>query len=277
VNALIKLGWPATQELWEIAVLFEDAHLLALRKPPCLLTSPDRQHPERPDLMKLLHTAIAEGRSWARQRGLSYLMRAQRLDYETSGGLLLAKSRAVLVQLANLFGAGRVREDYAVLVQGAPEKDAFEVEAPLACHPTRPGLMHIDRKRGKKSKTLFQVAERFRGYALLRCQPQITRIHQIRVHLQSVGLPVVGDRLYGGGPLLLSRLKPGYRLKPGQTERPLMAAAAVHAEQIELPHPVTGQLLTVQSEWPKDFAVAVKYLRRLASGTGSSSSGSPPA
>ena len=264
MSAFIKLHSPTSEEVWELAIPFEDVHMLALDKPPCLLTSPDRHHPEWPDLMKLLHTAIAEGRSWARQRDLSYLMRAHRLDHETSGVLLLARSRAVLVQLANLFGAGQVREDYAVLVQGAPDQDTFEVEAALAPHPARPGVMHIDRKHGKRSKTLVQVMERFDGYTLLRCQPQIPRLHQIRVHLRSLRLPVVGDRLYGGGPLLLSRLKPGYRLKPGQTERPLIAAAAVHAEQLELPHPVTGQRLVVRAPWPKDFAVAVKYLRRFA-------------
>jgi 23S rRNA pseudouridine1911/1915/1917 synthase len=265
VNTLLKLASAATQEIWETEILYEDAHLLALNKPPGLLTSPDRHHPERPDLIKLLHTAIAEGRPWARQRNISYLQRAQRLDYETSGVLLLARSRPVLEQLANLFGAGQVREVYMALVQGVPEQDSFEVEAPLASHPARAGLTHIDRRCGKKSKTLFQVVERFHGYALLRCEARISRAHQVRVHLQSSRHPVVGDHFYGGRPLLLSRLKPAYRLKPGQTERPLIATAAVHCQQLELTHPVTGEPLVVQAGWPKDLTVAVKYLRRFAS------------
>ncbi len=260
-----------------MAVVFEDAHLLVLDKPSGLLTSADPHEPERPDLMGLLHAGIAEGRPWARQRGLSYLMRAGRLDAETSGILLLARSRAVLTQLADLAGAGQVHEVYAVLVQGAPEKDAFEVEAPLARHPTRPGLMQINSRLGKKAKSLVEVMERFAGYTLLRCRAQVPRVHQLRVHLQSIGLSVVGDRLYRGRPLLLSRLKTGYRLKPGQTERPLMGLAAVHAEQVELPHPVTGQPLVLRAEWPKDFAVAVRYLRKLAAGPGSSSPASPSA
>jgi 23S rRNA-/tRNA-specific pseudouridylate synthase len=77
-------------------------------------------------------------------------------------------------------------------------------------------------------------------------------------------LPVVGDTLYGGRPLLLSQLKRGYRLKEGRTERPLIAAAALHCERLVLTHPITGEALTIAAPWPKDLAVAAKYLRRYA-------------
>ena len=90
------------------------------------------------------------------------------------------------------------------------------------------------------------------------------RPHQIRVHLQNSGLRIVGDALYGGAPLLLSRLKQDYRLKPGRMERPLLARVTLHAEQLVLPHPVTGETVTITSPWPKDLRVAVKYLREFA-------------
>src|ERR1041384_377942 len=83
--SVIKLSSPATREFWEIPVLFEDAHLLALDKPAGLLTSPDRYDPERPNLMGLLHAGIAAGKPWAVERGLNYLSNAHRLDFETSG------------------------------------------------------------------------------------------------------------------------------------------------------------------------------------------------
>jgi len=102
-SALIKLSSPQTREYWEIPVLYEDEHLLALDKPACLLTSPDRHDPKRPNLMRLLHDAIAQKKPWATERGLDYLMNAHRLDFETTGILLLAKSKPVLVALANLF------------------------------------------------------------------------------------------------------------------------------------------------------------------------------
>jgi RluA family pseudouridine synthase len=266
VSAVLKLSSPARREFYEIPVLFEDDHLLALDKPSGLLTSPDRYDPLRPNLMKLLHAGISDAKPWAKERGLTYLMNAHRLDFETSGVILLAKSKPVLVQLANLFGAEKPVKRYVALVRGAPAEDRFETDAKLAPHPVKVGLIRVDSKHGKKSRTIFTVLEKFSGYTLLRCEPLTGRTHQIRVHLRHLGLPIVADELYGGKPLLLSRLKPNYRLKPGKTERPLMSRVALHAEQLELLHPVTGQTVSITAPWPKDLKVAVKYLREFAAG-----------
>jgi 23S rRNA pseudouridine1911/1915/1917 synthase len=260
----IKLSSPATREFWEIPVLFEDEHLLALDKPSGLLSSPDRYDPHRPNLMKLLHGGIERGAPWAKVRGLSYLMNTHRLDFETSGVILLAKSTPVLVALADLFGRGKPLKSYVALVQGQPGKAAFEVNAKLAPHPVKTGLMRVDEKHGKNSLTRFEVLERFAGHSLLNCLPATGRTHQIRVHLRQAGLPIVGDELYGGGPLLLSRLKSGYRLKPNKTERPLVARVALHAERLMLPQPITGATITITAPWPKDLMVAIKYLRRYS-------------
>ena len=264
VNAIIKLSSPATKEFWEIPVLFEDEHLLALSKPPGLLTSPDRYDPLRPNLMKLLHAAIAECKPWAAQRGLGYLMNAHRLDRETSGVILLAKSKPVLVSLANLFSMEKPVKTYLALVHGGPMEDAFVVDASLAPHPTQLGQMRVDQKSGKRSKTLLSVRERFRSYTLLECRPLTGRTHQIRVHLKHARQPIVGDRIYGGKPLLLSWLKSDFRLKPGKTERPLISMTALHAESLSLLHPVSGAEVKATAPWPKDLEVALKYLRRYA-------------
>ena len=263
----IKLSSPATREFWEIPVLWEDEHLLALAKPPGLLTSPDRFDPQRPSLMQLLHTGIKQGKPWAQARGLSYLANAHRLDSEVSGVLLLAKSKPVLVALANLFGADKPLRTHLALVQGTPTSDSFEIDARLAPHPVIPGTVRVDPKQGKRSRTQFEVVERFRDCTLVRCRPLTGRTHQIRAHLHHAGHAVVGDGLYGGHPLLLSRLKPDFRLKPHRTERPLISQAALHAERLELVHPVTGAPLTLSAPWPKDLSVAVKYLRRYAAVT----------
>jgi RluA family pseudouridine synthase len=266
VSAVIKLSSPATREFWEIPVLYEDKHLLALDKPAGLPTSPDRHDPQRPNLMKLLHTAIAGGKPWARERGLEYLMNAHRPDPEMSGVILLAKNKPALIALANLFGSEKPVKKYTALVSGTPPENQFEVDAKIAPHPAKPGLMHVDSKNGKKSKTQFKVLETFPrcGYALLKCEPLLGRTHQIRVHLRYAGFPIVGDGLYGGKPLWLSRLKPNYRLKPGHEERPLFSRAALHAEELSFPHPVTAATVTITAPWPKDFKVAVKYLRQFA-------------
>ena len=88
--------------------------------------------------------------------------------------------------------------------------------------------------------------------------------HQIRVHLRHVDLPVVGDELYGGKSLWLSRLKQDYRLKPGREERPLISRVALHASELALPHPVTKETVLIKCEIPKDFKVALKYLRQYS-------------
>lgn len=261
---VIKLSSPATQEYWEIPVLFDDEHLLAINKPALLLTSPDRYDAERPNLMKLLHRDIERGAVWAKERNLSYLMNAHRLDFETSGVLLLAKNKPALVTLANTFGSEKLTKVYVALVQGNPEKDQFRIEAKVAPHPTKPALIRVDPKRGKRSVTEVTVREDFYRYTLLECRPRTGRTHQIRAHLRHVKLPIVGDGQYGGRPLLLSKLKRDYQLKENQTERPLISTTALHAEQLKVPHPITGDEVIIEAAWPKDLTVAVKYLRRFA-------------
>ena len=264
MSNVIKLSSPATREFWEIPVLWEDEHLLALNKPPLLLTSPDRSEQQRPNLMTLLHQAIQRGAPWARERSLSYLMNTHRLDAETSGVLLLAKSKAMLIALADLFGSQRVTLTCVGLVQDVPPGEARTIEAKLAPDPVITGLMRVDLKEGKKSATKIQTRERFSGYALLECQPLTHRPHQIRAHLRHIGFPLVGDTVYGGSPLLLSELKSAYRLKPKKTERPLLSYPALHVEELSVVHPITSAEVKATAPWPKDLTVAVKYLRRYA-------------
>lgn len=268
-NPIIKLSSPETREFWEIPVVFEDDRLLAIEKPSRLLVSPDRYDPNRPNLMKLLHRDIDRGAGWAKVRGLTYLSNAHRLDFETSGILLLAKDKPALVALADEFGTTKPKKRYVALVHGVPMDDSFDIDFPLAHHPTKPEIMRVDSKNGKKSFTGVQVIERFDGFSLFSCQPLTGRTHQIRVHLRHVGYPIVGDTLYGGSPLLLSRIKKGYRLKPGREERPLIERVALHAAGLQILHPDGQREISIQSELPKDFRVALKYLRQCAPGRSS--------
>ncbi len=266
MSAVIKLSSPATREFWEIPVLFEDDHLLALDKPAGLLTSPDRYDQERPNLMKLLHAGIEQQKPWAKERALFYLANAHRLDFETSGVILLAKSKPVLITLASLFGSEKPLKQYVAIAWGHPPARHFEVDAKLSQHPFKIGEMRVDSKGGKKSKTQFEVLEQFSDWCLLRCRPLTGRTHQIRIHLKHAGFPIVGDELYGGKKLWLSRMKKDYRLKEGREERPLISRVALHAEELTVEHPVTNQPVTIKAEWPKDLRVAMKYLRQYATG-----------
>ncbi len=263
MSDVIKLSSPLTREFWEVPILFESATLLAINKPPLLLTSPDRNDPERPNLMKLLHQGIAKGAAWARQRNLDYLMNVHRPDFETSGVLLLTKSRQMLVAMANLFGSESIRKTYVALVEGRPPA-SFQSEARIGQHPHRPGVMRVDQKHGKRCQTSFQLLEQYQNCAILHCIPRTGRTHQIRVHLRFAGFPIIGDAVYGGRPLLLSSLKSGYRLKGNRSERPLIATTALHAERLSFVEPGSGQTIGIDAPWPKDLVVAVKYLRRYA-------------
>jgi 23S rRNA pseudouridine1911/1915/1917 synthase len=254
----LNANWPAVE------ILFEDESILALDKPAGLLVSPDRWDKRRDNLMGLLHNAVARQAPWTRTRNLDYIANAHRLDCHTSGVLLLARHRPILVRLAEIFKERLAHKTYFALVRGAPPEDPMSIDLPLGPHPSIPGLTAVDRSRkGKPSVTSLRVEERFSRYTLLRVEPTTGRLHQVRVHLQAIGCPLVADDRYGDGrPLLLSWLKPDYKMK-AEGERPLLARPALHAAELSLPHPVSGVSITITAPWPKDLLIALKYLRKF--------------
>ena len=177
---------------------------------------------------------------------------------------MLAKDRPSLITLANHFGSEIPKKSYLALVHGTPAEDEFTVDQALAPDRFEIGLMRVSRT-GKKSVTDFKVVEKFTGCTLMECRPHTGRTHQIRVHLKYAGHPIYGDMTYGGDWLLLSVIKRGdYRLKPGREERPLIGSLALHAAKLDLPHPVTGAPVHIAAPSPREFNVALKYLRRYA-------------
>jgi RluA family pseudouridine synthase len=261
----IKISHPATGGFWEISVLFEDEHLLALDKPAGLALAADLAHPELPALVPLLHAAIAAAKPWATARQLDFLDHLHHVDAEASGALLFAKNQTAFTHLANQFSAEHVRHTHLVLVHGTPGETTFFEDGKIAPHPVRPNEFHLDPLRGKKSRTDFTVLEKFQNHTLLRAEPAFARPHQLRVHLERAGWPVVADELYGGQKLWLSRLKSDFRLKRDREERPLLAAPAVHSAELAVSHPVTAAPLTLTAPTPKHFTVALKFLRQYAS------------
>jgi len=262
--APIKISSPETHGFWELPVLFEDEWLLAVDKPAELHTVKEAGEPGHPGLMTMLHAAMEARKPWASERNLSFLTHTHRLDQGTSGVLLLAKDKDVAGSVMNLFGSENPLQRYLALVQGEPPQERFDVQLKMEPHPLRPGTMHVEQRHGKKSRTEFQVVERFSRWVLLACTAFTDRPHQVRLHVRYARLSLVADELYHGGTLMLSSIKPGFVLKPNKTERPLMSRPALHLENISMPHPVTGQELSITAPLPKDLAVALKYLRKYA-------------
>jgi len=239
-------------------VIFEDESLIAFDKPSGLLIAPDRWDKSRVNLMDLVHERMGHG-----------VANVHRIDADTSGLVLCAKTKPALDFLSGQFQSKTVRKNYVALVVGLPPEDRFTVDFVLKEDDARPGRMCVVKKHGKASVTEFAVRQRFPqragqpNFTCLDCHPQTGRTHQIRVHLAASGFPILNDPFYGNDTaLLLSGLKRGY--KGREDERPLISRLALHAETLTFTHPVTRELCTLTAPLPHDLAVALKYLEKFA-------------
>ena len=238
----------------KIDILLEDEHVLVVNKPAGLLTIPGRQGGVA------LREAVAH-----QVRSADELRLVHRLDRQTSGVLVLVKTLDAQRELSRQFRERTVDKYYLAIVAGYPEEDGGLIDAPLAPHPHLVPRMVVNTQKGRPSQTRWEVVERFRGAALIRCQLLTGRQHQIRVHLKHIGLPLLVDELYGeAGAFYLSQIKSGYRLARGREERPLIDRLTLHAESIAFDHPLSGERVTVSAPLPKDFGATLNQLRRWA-------------
>ena len=232
-------------------VRYESSTVLVVAKPAGLATVPYRSGRDRG-----IHGRLDELRPGADLRIV------HRLDRDTSGCLLLGKGLAAAQHFDEQFRNGAVAKTYLALVQGVPAPDRFEVSAWLGPDRRRPGkvVAAAGPARGLRSAhTLVEVLQRFQRYALLQLHPQTGRSHQLRVHLASVGHPIVGDQDYGGEALLLSSLKTGYKLRRGVVERPLLDRMFLHAFRVSF-RDVDGTLVDVETPMTSDLAATLQKL-----------------
>ncbi len=234
---------PSSVEAEAIAlvVLYEDDYLMAVDKPAGLVVHPAPGHERGTLVNALLHR-------WQGRRPDLDPARCgivHRLDKDTSGVILVAKDLDTHEALARLFRRREVSKQYTALVHGRPRRDSGEIDAPIGRHPVDRKRMSV-RGRGRSAQTRYEVRERYRGAALVSVFPKTGRTHQIRVHLASLGHPVVADRVYARGRRVVS----------AAIER-----QALHAERLRFAHPCRPGEIDLRAPWPADFEAAVRELR----------------
>lgn len=189
-----------------------------------------------------------------------------RLDRDTSGLVIVGKDDVIHRKIALQFEERTVRKEYLALVYGEPDRDSDYIDRPIGPHPTVREKMAVRSliEGGREALTFYEVVERFRGYALVRCKPKTGRTHQIRVHMLHIGHPIVADKPYSGrSQLALSDV-----IDHGVAARAeidpstvLIGRQALHAYRLELTHPRTGAAISFESPLHGDMAAALEAIR----------------
>ncbi|MGZ8920633.1 MAG: RluA family pseudouridine synthase [Limisphaerales bacterium] len=179
-----------------IPILYEDRSVLAIDKPAGWMLVPYNWDKTSRNLQLAISSAVIGGAFWARSRSLKFLKYIHRLDAETTGILLFAKSPGALRSIGDLFETRRMHKRYLAVVRGEPKENEWICRAPLGPEPKEHGRHRVD-PRGKEAETKFNVIERKNGLTLVEAKPVTGRTHQIRLHLGEANLPIVGDPMYG--------------------------------------------------------------------------------
>jgi len=180
-----------------IPILHEDRSVMAIDKPPGWMLVPHSWQKTNRNLQAAIVSSIAAGDYWARSRGVKFLRHVHRLDGETSGVLLFARSQGAVDSYGRLFESRQMEKRYLVVVQGTPKQAEWICREPIGPDAQQIGRMRVDRGEGKDAETHFKVLQAGAKTSLLEARPVTGRTHQIRVHLLASGFPVVGDELYG--------------------------------------------------------------------------------
>ncbi|MFO0893208.1 MAG: RluA family pseudouridine synthase [Isosphaeraceae bacterium] len=251
-----------------IEVVYEDESLTVVNKPAGIVT-----HPAKGNWSGTLVNAIQfHLDSLSTVAGEDRPGIVHRLDRDTTGLLVVVKDDMAHRKLALQFELREVEKEYLAIVYGVPGRDSDFIEKPIGFHPLTREKMAIRRPEdgGKPASTFYEVVERFRGYALVRCKPKTGRTHQIRVHLTHIGHPLVADKAYSGRDrLTLADLIGRPSDHPGgaselDPDRVLIDRQALHAHRLKFTHPTTGKRIELEAPPPEDMSRTLEALRRSA-------------
>jgi 23S rRNA pseudouridine1911/1915/1917 synthase len=219
----------------DLRIAYEDDHLLVVDKPAGLVVHPGAGHAAGTLVQGLLDRGVTGGDP--ERPGIVH-----RLDRNTSGLLVVARTEEAYEGLRALVKGRRLEREYLALVRGRPRSRSGRIEAPIGRDRREPTRMSLDTDTPKPAITHFDVVELFRDHALLRVRLETGRTHQIRVHLAAIGLPVAGDPVYGAPEQGLRR-------------------QFLHAARLAFPHPVTGIRVEAASPLPDDLTAALERVR----------------
>ncbi len=243
-----------------LEILFEDDWLVAVNKPPGMVVHPARGHWSGTLTAALVYhfdqlsTVGGETRP-----GIVH-----RLDRDTSGVIVIAKTDRAHLALASQFERRTTEKEYLAIVVGVPDRDRDIINQPIGPHPRKREKMAIrdDHPSSRSAETFYEVQRRFRGFAVLRAFPKTGRTHQIRLHLAHAGYPVLCDRLYGGRV----RISLGEIIGGCDDGNLVLQRQALHARRLKLKHPDTGREIEFLAPLPEDLE---NTLARLAEYRGS--------
>jgi 23S rRNA pseudouridine955/2504/2580 synthase len=224
-------------------LLFEDEDFFLVNKPPFLSTLEDRH--EKVNLLALARDYVESAQV------------AHRLDKDTSGVLAIAKHPMAYRHLSMQFEKREVIKLYHAVVDGIHRFDNTLVDEPIL--KLEDGLVKISRREGKPAQTYFDSLQSYKFHTLVSCKPVTGRMHQIRIHLTTLGAPITGDETYGGKPFFLSSVKRGFNLKKQTEEQPIMKRMALHAFSLTF-QDMKGERREVQAPYPKDFQALIRQL-----------------
>ena len=223
-------------------ILYEDDYVLVVNKPKDMVVHPSAGHTSG-TLVNAVMAHCGEHLS-----GINGVLRpgiVHRIDKDTTGALLICKDDVVHRDLAEQLKEHSIKRRYRAVVQGNLKEDEGTVNAPVGRHPTDRKKMAINHKNGKEAVTHYKVLERFGQATYIECRLETGRTHQIRVHMASLGHPLLGDTVYGSS-------KNPYHLQ-GQ---------ALHAMILGFVHPITGEYLEFEAPLPEYFSKLLEKLRK---------------
>jgi len=231
--------------------IFEDDYIIAINKDAGMLSIPDRFNPDLPNLATFLKDEYPES------------IPVHRLDKFTSGIILFAKTPEVHKILSADFEHRNVEKYYIAIVEGTPNPSSGKIDVALAESMSTRGKMVVN-KRGKSSLSEYEVVQFFNRYSVVKVKLHTGRMHQIRVHMQHIGHPLVVDALYGSREeLFLSQIKQKrFNIGKFEEERPLLVRQPLHAIQLIFTHPIDKNIINLEAQLPKDMGAVINQMQK---------------